>query len=216
MREQLISYVELLFAGCTEVDDMKQEILQNTLERYDDLIEQGKSPEAAYRLAISGIGDISELLGADTSSVTPVPSFAVPAPVKKKDCSIWKRFMKAFAIFLYIISPIPLFVLSMLNMEEIGLCGTLAICGVATALLIIAGSTAVQKEEKKAKPSDEQEEKNPLLKAINTLVTTVGIIAYFIISFWSGAWLITWVIFPLIGAVKGLAKAVFDLLEVEK
>lgn len=122
--------------------------------------------------------------------------------------------MKAFAIFLYIISPIPLFVLSSLNMEEIGLCGTLAICGVATALLIFTGSTAGQKEEKKAEPVEEPKQKNPLLEAINTLVTTLGIIAYFIISFWSGAWLITWVIFPLIGAVKCLVKAIFDALEV--
>lgn len=214
MREQLISYVELLFAGSADVDDMKQEILQNTLERYDDLIEQGKSPEAAYRLAISGIGDITELLGAERPTGT-APSPTAPVPVKK-EASFAKRMLKAFAIFLYIISPIPLFVLAMLNMEEIGLCGTLAICGLATALLIFAGATGTQKEEKKEELNEEPEEKNPLLKAINSLITTIGIIAYFIISFWSGAWLITWVIFPLIGAVKGLVKAVFDLLEVEK
>ena len=214
MREQLISYVELLFAGSADVDDMKQEILQNTLERYDDLIEQGKSPEAAYRLAISGIGDITELLGAERPTGT-APSPIAPVPVKK-EASFAKRMLKAFAIFLYIISPIPLFVLAMLNMEEIGLCGTLAICGLATALLIFAGATGTQKEEKKEELNEEPEEKNPLLKAINSLITTIGIIAYFIISFWSGAWLITWVIFPLIGAVKGLVKAVFDLLEVEK
>lgn len=214
MREQLISYVELLFAGSADVDDMKQEILQNTLERYDDLIEQGKSPEAAYRLAISGIGDITELLGAERLTGT-APSPTAPVPVKK-EASFTKRMLKAFAIFLYIISPIPLFVLAMLNMEEIGLCGTLAICGLATALLIFAGATGTQTEEKKEELNEEPEEKNPLLKAINSLITTIGIIAYFIISFWSGAWLITWVIFPLIGAVKGLVKAVFDLLGVEK
>ena len=42
MREQLISYVDLLFAGTTGCEDMKQEILQNTLERYDDLLAQGR------------------------------------------------------------------------------------------------------------------------------------------------------------------------------
>lgn len=213
MREQLISYVELLFAG-SNAEEMKQEILQNTLERYDDLVSQGKSPEAAYRLAISGIGDITELLGTDQpTGNTSSPS--APAHTKK-ETSFVKQMLKAFAIFLYIISPIPLFVLVSLNMEEIGLCGTLAICGLATALLIVAGSTAGQKEEKKAISAAEQIEKNPLLTAINTLITTVGLIAYFIVSFASGAWFITWVIFPLIGAVKGLVKAVFDLLGVEK
>ena len=64
MREQLIQYVELLFAGAGDCEDIKQEILQNTLDRYDDLIDSGKVPEAAYRLAIAGIGDINEILGA--------------------------------------------------------------------------------------------------------------------------------------------------------
>ena len=63
MREQLIQYVSLLFAGAENCEDTRQEILQNTLDRYDDLIAQGKSEEAAYRLAITGIGDINEILG---------------------------------------------------------------------------------------------------------------------------------------------------------
>ena len=60
MRDQLTQYVNLLFAGNTDAEDIRMEILQNTLDRYDDLISQGKTPEAAYRLAISGIGDIGE------------------------------------------------------------------------------------------------------------------------------------------------------------
>ena len=63
MREHLIQYVQLLFAGAADCDDTRQEILQNTLDRYDDLIAAGKTPEAAYRLAIMGIGDINEILG---------------------------------------------------------------------------------------------------------------------------------------------------------
>ncbi len=212
MRGQLISYVELLFAGTSGYEDMKQEILQNTLERYDDLIEQGKTPEAAYRLAISGIGDINELLGAEQVA-PPTPRPAVTT--KRTDDPFFKRLIKAFSIFLYIISPIPLFVLAGLNMEEIGLCGTLAICAVATGLLIVAGNVGSQKEEKKAH-TEEQEEATPLYKAISTLISTLGVVAYFVISFWSGAWYITWVMFPLIGAVKGLVKAILDLLGVSK
>ena len=60
MRQQLIQYVELLFAGAPGSEEIKQEILQNTLDRYDDLVSQGKTEAAAYRLAISGIGDIND------------------------------------------------------------------------------------------------------------------------------------------------------------
>lgn len=76
MREQLIQYVNLLFAGAADCEDVKQEILQNTLDRFDDLVNQGKSPEAAYRLAISGIGDINEILG--SAPVKKAPSHFVP------------------------------------------------------------------------------------------------------------------------------------------
>lgn len=214
MREQLISYVELLFAGSVGLDDMKQEILQNTLERYDDLLAQGKTPEAAYRLAISGIGDISELLGTQENA-EPTPIEPTPLPAKKSPVSPVKRILKGLAIFLYIISPIPLFVLDWIGMSELGLCGTIVICAVATAILVIIGATDSAKEDKRSTEKVEKSE-NPLYKAIGALITTVGIIAYFLVSFTTAAWYITWVIFPLIGAVKGLLKAIFDLTGVQK
>ena len=77
MRERLIQHVEQLFAGAPGAEDIKQEILQNTLDRFDDLVAQGKTEEAAYRLAISGIGDINEILGS-----FPPP---VSAPGGKRD-----------------------------------------------------------------------------------------------------------------------------------
>lgn len=71
MKEQLIQYVNLLFAGSTGTEDIKQEILQNTLDRYDDLLAQGLSPEAAYRQAIEGVGDVGAIIDAQTSQTTP-------------------------------------------------------------------------------------------------------------------------------------------------
>ena len=44
MREKLISYVNLLFAGTEGVEDIQQEILQNTLDRFDDLVSRGSTP----------------------------------------------------------------------------------------------------------------------------------------------------------------------------
>ena len=63
MREKLKEYVHLLFAGTVGKEDMEQEILQNTLDRFDDWVARGFSEEDAYRKAVSGIGDIDALLG---------------------------------------------------------------------------------------------------------------------------------------------------------
>ena len=80
MRENLVQYVNLLFAGTPGNDEIRQEILQNTLDRYDDLIAQGKTPEAAYQLAISGIGDINEIFATAGETFTPSSAAVEPIP----------------------------------------------------------------------------------------------------------------------------------------
>ena len=65
MRDKLKTYIDYLFAGAPQTAataETKAEILQNTLDKYDDLIAEGKTPEAAYSLAVSGIGDLGDFL----------------------------------------------------------------------------------------------------------------------------------------------------------
>lgn len=201
MREQLIQYVELLFAGAENCEDIKQEILQNTLDRYDDLIAEGKVPEAAYRLAITGIGDINEILGVNTQ---PIPAVISPAVPENNDTP-QKKLLRAIAVALYIICFIPLFILSEMGMDTIGLCATLSIVAVATVGMILGG----KKGEKKAAKEVEPEVLTPqqeLRKSVSSMIWAIGLALYFIISFATMAWHVTWVIFPLIKAVQELAK----------
>ena len=51
------------------------------------------------------------------------------------------------------------------------------------------------------------------IKSIKSLIWAIGLAAYFIVSFSTGAWYVTWVIFPIIGAVQGLVIACLDLTE---
>ena len=207
MRDQLIQYVRLLFAGTPDSYDMQQEILQNTLDRYDDLIAQGKAPEAAYRLAISGIGDINEIVG----NVQTQPSSA-PAPVREQqedpqDISK-KKLMMAISIALYICCVIPVLVLGDVGNGVLGVCLMFVIIAAATVLMVLSSGSKEDPEEK-----EEDEPKTELGKAVKSIwgIATLGI--YLVISFWSGAWFITWLIFPIMGAVQGLVKAIIDLKE---
>ena len=210
MREQLIQYVNLLFAGAPDSEEMRQEILQNTLDRYDDLVAQGKSPEAAYRLAISGIGDINELLGSVPDAATaPQYKYHNMSDSKEEQDSPLKRLLRACAVGLYILSPVPLFVLSELGMETLGLCGTLALVAVATVLIILGKRDEKDCEEEEI-PTPRQELNHAIRSAIGVLTLAV----YLILSFATGAWYITWIIFPLSACVKGLVKAILDLKEV--
>jgi len=212
MREQLIQYVELLFAGTQDCEDIKQEILQNTLDRYDDLIAEGKVPEAAYRLAITGIGDINEILG-----TTPkLQQEAYTAPMAKEvgdnDTPI-KKLLRAIAIGLYILCPLPMFILSEMGMDTLGLCGTLCIVAAATVLIILGAKRTSDAEEHEEEERQPLTPKQELRKAIKSIINTVGLVLYFIVSFTTGAWYITWLIFPIMGAVWGLTKAILDLKE---
>jgi len=202
MREQLIQYVELLFAGAENADDIRQEILQNTLDRYDDLVSQGKSPEAAYRLAISGIGDIREILGDGQSAQIPV------AAAQCNDIHDPKRstLLRAVAICLYILCPIPLFILQ----NVAGLCILLVIVAIATMLLVFGGTGASQAGQK---DEADEESGSPLYKAIRKVIGAAGLCIYLIVSFVTEAWHITWLIFPIMAAVQGLVKAILELRE---
>lgn len=277
MREQLIQYVNLLFAGNGDVEDIKQEILQNTLDRYDDLVARGKSAEEAYRQAIAGIGDVNEIINEkaapDFVEENREPVYA-PMPEFEGTALAVSRMMRSIAIFLYIISPVPLFLFSALGWEEVGLCCLLVIVAIATALLIlfkksgpslsmnrimravaislyiispsplflssifgweevglcfllviVAAATALLILFKKPGPAsgewDKESVSSPksensrkqLKKSIGSLISTVGMVMYFVISFATGAWFITWLIFPIIGAVKGVVNSCIDLKE---
>lgn len=208
MREQLIQYINLLFAGAADCEDMKQEILQNTLDRFDDLVNQGKSPEAAYRLAISGIGDINEILG--SAPVKDAPSHFDPIQEITQETpeEIKRKKTRAVAIAMYILCALPLIILGDLGLDNLGLCLTLAPVACATYLMVITSRKDDEDEEK-----HKEEIKHPLKESIGNIIWIAGLICYFVISFVTGAWYITWLVFPIIACIRGLSDAIIDLKE---
>lgn len=65
MEKKIIRYVEGVFAEVPETDRtqrIKDEIIQNLLDKYSDLLKSGKSEEDAYAIAISSGGDLSGIV----------------------------------------------------------------------------------------------------------------------------------------------------------
>ena len=226
MRDQLIQYVNLLFAGNDNVEDIKQEILQNTLDRYDDLVSRGKREEEAYRQAIAGIGDINEILNGKTaprydqpdqdSTYTEVNQGSAYAPIPEFEgtAAVVARLMRAVSIFLYIVCPIPIFIFEKLGWDEVGVCCALVIVAIATALLLLFKSPKNKEQPVYTQEyHGNQSSRKALKKSVGSLISTIGLVAYFVISFATGAWFITWLIFPIIGAVKGVVNSCIDLRE---
>lgn len=212
MREQLAQYVNLLFAGTTDSEDMLQEILQNTLDRYDDLIDQGKTPEAAYRLAISGIGDINEILG----SASPAPAAAAaenedyrgrPLP------SAQKKTMRAVAIGMYICCVVPVIALGHIGDGALGVCLMFLLIAAATVLIIMSSDARSEQSKENTSEKEPLTPQQELRQAVQKTLSTVALVLFLVVSFLTGAWYITWLIFPIMGAVRGIVFACMDLKE---
>ena len=221
MREQLSQYVGLLFAGTTGMEEIRQEILQNSLDRFDDLVAQGKSPEAAYRLTISGIGDINEILGQSTAQSAQAPTSAPgavstsdPVPAAEQESKSTKL-LRSIAIALYILCAIPV-----IFFEEIGLCITLVLVAVATGILVYIGKDEPENESVNDTAAPVQatfppapKKKSKAQKIICAIIWLAGLGAYFALSFTTRAWFITWLVFPMTACVNGIVRGIFDLKE---
>ena len=157
-----------------------QEILQNTLDRYDDLVAEGKVPEAAYRLAISGIGDINEILGRDTVENTYTPA---AEPDEDPAQAALKKTRKAVAIAFYILCPVPVIILSEFGMDTLGLCLTLLLVAAATTLLILNGKDQIEEEPltDSVHMDPETSMRNKTRESIHSLIWYIGLAGYLVI-----------------------------------
>lgn len=199
MNENLRRYIDALFAGAERTAgtaELKEEILQNLTDKYNDLIAEGKSPETAYNIAISSVGDISELLNTGV-----VPQNAKSTEPAKRRSPV----LTAIAVFMYIVCVVPLFLLQ----NVMGLVLMFVLIAAATALLIIGGGG--KHEEDDDEYPGEPVERRRVRKSVNGAVWTLATLVYLLISFNTGAWYITWMVFPITAAITSVIDAIFDL-----
>ena len=63
----------------------------------------------------------------------------------------------------------------------------------------------------KFEKTQEEEKQDKIVKKINDIIGGIGVAIYFIISFITMAWHITWVIFIIIGMIEEIVKLIFML-----
>ena len=133
MRDKLKTYIDYLFAGAPQTAataETKAEILQNTLDKYDDLIAEGKTPEAAYSLAVSGIGDLGDFLTRGVRTEAP----PAPSPSPRAQPSWLSSLLLALSIMLYICCVIPV-----IAGEKDGVVMMFIMIAIATGLIVFRG-----------------------------------------------------------------------------
>lgn len=214
MEDKLRCYMEELFSGApptARAVELREEMLQNLMEKYHDLLSQGKSPEAAYNIAVAGIGDVDSLI-ADLNRGA--RDAGLEAQRKKS------AVLTALAIVLYILSPLPLIILSFYMQGRAaataGLICLFVLIAAATGLIIYAGMTRPKYaksgdgvvEDFKAWQNANQDRK-ALRRAISSALWCVILVVYFLLSFGLDAWSITWIIFIVGAGLESLLTILF-------
>lgn len=214
MQDKLRNYMDSLFEDAPKtkrVVELKEEILQNLIDKYNDLLMEGKSEEAAYNIAVASVGDVSGLIQDLKTAESPWRQTSEEELERGRKRS---ALFVSIAVALYILCIIPV----ILTEDVVGVILMFVMAAVATALLIYNSMTKVKYnktddtvvEEFKEWKADNKAHRQAY-NAVSSAVWTLTVALYFIISFTTMAWHITWIIFLIAAAVTSIIKAFFDL-----
>lgn len=223
MNERIRKYLDELFADAPETRkamELKEEMFQNSMEKYQDLLSEGYSEEDAYKNVIGSIGDVTELF----EDLEEKNLMNLSEADRKK-----KAMFTSIATGLYILAGIVFFTGAMLadmiggprdiDYATIALILAAAVCIAPTCMLVYAANMypAYQKKReenyvehyKKCKHAGNRDK--AVRSSISTIIWTVVVILYFIFSFSTNAWHISWVIFLMGVCVEAVCSLIFSL-----
>lgn len=217
MNEKIRMHVNGLFENAPNnkrVNDLKDEIVSNANDKYQDFIAEGKTEEEAYRIVIGEIGNVEELLEELNKN----------NPINKENYDLTRRKtarVVATAVGLYILAVLTTAMSDELNLPEfVQIASFFTLGGIATCILIYYfmskpkyakyEDTMVEefKEWKGKKDSNKE-----IRKAISSIIWTLTIIFYLVISFTFGIWHISWIIFIMGTLVENIVNLIFKLGE---
>ena len=224
MKEKIRQHFNQIFAEAPKTRkalDLKQEMVQNALDKYDDMVADGYSEEDAYRNVIESIGDVSELF----PEMEEKNLLTLSEKDRKK-----KAMLTAVAVGMYIFAAAVFLFFGSINgiadefdisFTVLGLVVALLICIAPTVMLVYAANMYpdyTKKDENNMVESYKEARYNSnretaVRKSINSIIWTLAVVLYFIISFVSFDWEITWVIFPMALCVQSIVRLIFSLKE---
>lgn len=219
MSERIVRHMDELFESAPHTRkamELKEEMTQNANEKYQDLLEEGYSEEDAYQNVISSIGDVSELF----EELEERSHYTLTEEERRK-----KAVLTAIAVGMYILAGVAFFFCAWLDdalfsydFATLGLVLAGIICIPPTCMLVYAANMYpnYKKEEDtmvevyKEKSSSDKREK-AILSAVSTIIWTLTVALYFVVSFATCKWHISWVIFLMGGCVQAIASLIFNL-----
>lgn len=217
MNEKIRVYVNNLFEGAPntkKANDLKDEIISNANDKYNDLISEGKSEQEAYEKVTADIGNVDELIS----------ELVKENPITREYHEETRRktaFVVSVSVGLYILSLISVIVLDELGLPDfISASSLFVLAGIPTCILIYHfmskpkyskyEDTMVEEFKEWKGKKDKNKE---IRKAISSIIWTLTVIIYIFISFTFGIWYISWIIFIIASLIENIITLIFKLGE---
>lgn len=219
MEDKLRAYMDHVFRDIKPSKksvELKEEILQNLVDKYHDLLAEGKTPEAAYNIAIASIGDTEELLSSLRENGVQGSTISAEKMEQGRRKS---ALLTTVAVMMYILSVLPPILMTGTKYEET-LAPALMLCIIAAATGLVIYGQMSKLRYRKVDDSIVEEFKEwqnqtdsdrRAFRAISSAMWSLITVIYIVVSFTTMAWHITWVIFLIGAAIEGIIKAVFEL-----
>lgn len=225
MEYKIREYMDQLFESAPHTQrayELKIELTQNLIEKYYALVGEGKEPEDAFNLTVMSIGDVRELFSQleDDENGQPVPPpvyYPQPQPDHRR------AMVRVAAVMLYILSVVPPILLGSIFGEwgsSMGVVGMFAIIAAATGLLVydrlthpkapqpVPGSVVKDFQQWQQRKN----KKKHYMAAFNGAFWPLVLAFYFIISFGTGRWYITWIVFLIAPAIDVIVNTLLNAM----
>lgn len=223
MNEKIKKHLDELFADAPKTRkamELKEEMMQNSMEKYQDLLSEGYSEEDAYKNVIGSIGDVTELF----EDLEEKNLLNLSEKDRRK-----KAILTSVAVGMYILAGVVLLACTLvedmvgvprnIDYSVLGLVLAAAICIAPTCMLVYAANMypAYQKRKEENYVEDYKESKHvsnrdkAVRNSVSTIIWTLVIILYFLFSFSTGAWYISWVIFLMGACVEAVCSLIYSL-----
>jgi hypothetical protein len=234
MNERIKNHIELLFETAPKTRkaiELKEELLANSEERYQDLIADGVNPEDAIKNVINSLGNIGEL-------------FQGLEDISPDDRTEYSNYIKKAAKFKTVAAGIYIFSLAVLfyfiylngiinapfaympirvggvNFVLLGIVFAFLIDIIPTCMLVYissinprnkrTGDTVV--EEFKAW-NNNTKHVTSVRNAISGVLWTATLLLYFAISFTTYAWYATWIVFLVAACLQTVIVLIYRIKE---
>lgn len=201
--------------------ELKEEMIANAEEKFSDLLAEGYQEEDAFAVVANSIGNVEELfreLEKEEESAAALSAWGLETRKKKAKYTSVAVGLYMCAVAVWFGCVIFSEYWGLESLASFGFLIGLLLCIAPTMLLTyVSGLTSKYDKKEDSMVEEYKEWRNEkaqskeIRKAVSSVIWTLALIGYFVISFATMAWYATWIIFLIAACAEAVISLVSSL-----